>query len=244
MESLQVHFLSRLVEPAALRGSTCVIIDVLRATTTIAFALEAGAKEVIPCLEVDDARRCAASLNAGTFMLGGERGGKKIDGFDLGNSPDEYTPQLVGGKTLVFTTTNGTRAMLHAGEADTILLAALVNVEAVTRALLRHAKVDILCAGTDGEISRDDVLTAGAIVDQLLGAVEGLKVNDEAEIAADEWRAATAYGLVECLRVSRGGRNLVELGLDNDIRAAAELSRLDVVPIFKNSRITRLVAAS
>src|SRR5258706_13920045 len=132
---LDVYLLPALVEPAQLAGKTAVVIDVLRATTTIVHALAAGATQVIPCLEVDEARRIAAELGE-RAISGGERGGKQIPGFDLGNSPAEYSRERVAGKTVVFTTTNGTRAMLRCKAARRVLLGAFVNFSAVCRELV------------------------------------------------------------------------------------------------------------
>src|SRR3954447_24007137 len=126
MPRVFVHLLPALVEPETLRDQTVVVVDVLRATTTIVHALAAGARAVVPCLEVEEARQRAANLPAGSAVLGGERQGLRIEGFDLGNSPTEYTPERVAGKTVVFTTTNGTRAMLHARGARRVVLGSLV----------------------------------------------------------------------------------------------------------------------
>src|SRR5205823_10380648 len=140
---------------------TVVVIDVLRATTTIVHALAAGAREVVPCLEVEDARRIAAELGKAA-ILGGERRGLPIPGFDVGNSPAEYTRQRVGGKTVVFTTTNGTRAMQRCKFASRVLLGAFVNFSAVCRELAVVDHVALVCAGTDGHVTREDTLLAGA----------------------------------------------------------------------------------
>jgi len=129
---IDVYLLPALVEPADLAGKAVAVIDVLRATTTIIQALAAGAAEVIPCLEVEEARRIAVPLG-GRAVTGGERGGKQIPGFDLGNSPAEFTPERVAGKTVVFTTTNGTRAMQRCKEARRVLVAAFTNLSAVCR---------------------------------------------------------------------------------------------------------------
>ena len=166
MRSLNVHFLPSLVDPKELSGCTCVVIDVLRATTTIATALFAGAREVIPCLEIEDARRIAASLPTGSYLLGGERGGKKIDNFQLGNSPAEYTAEVVKDKVVVFTTTNGTRALLACRGAEFVLCGAFVNLSPLCEAIRNRSNIHLVCAGTDGQISREDVLLAGAIVDR------------------------------------------------------------------------------
>ncbi len=183
---INVYFLPQLVEPQRLAGGVTVVIDVLRATTTIAAALAAGAREVVPCLEVADARSAAANLPAGQAVLGGERHGLRIEDFTLGNSPREYTLESVGGKTLVITTTNGTRAMLHAREADEVWLASFVNLAAVVAASAGRERLDILCSGTDGQITREDVLLAGAIAARLTAGVAA-ELNDQAAIARAAW---------------------------------------------------------
>jgi 2-phosphosulfolactate phosphatase len=193
MPSIHAHFLPQLVAPEALAGGTVVVIDVLRATSTITYALAAGARRVVPCGEIDEARRIAAGLPEGGTLLGGERGGLAIEGFDLGNSPCEYTLQRVAGRTIVFTTTNGTRAMLHCRQAERVLLGAFVNLGAVVERLRSADRVHLLCAGTEGEISLEDVLAAGAIVNRLMPRLDPeaagpwwrAELNDQARIAAD-----------------------------------------------------------
>lgn len=239
MPRLHVHFLPKLVDASTLAGSTCVVIDVLRATTTIVTALAAGAREVVPCLEVDDARRTAADLPSGSCLLGGERGGTPIDGFHHGNSPAEYTRERVAGKTLVFTTTNGTRAMQHCRQAAAVLIGAFVNLKAVCDRLETHQRVDLVCAGTDGHITLEDVLFAGAIVHAIRGHFDDL--NDQAAIAADSFDALLRLSvegeagsevaiLASEMRKSHGGSNLVELGMASDVDLAAQIDRYAIVP--------------
>jgi 2-phosphosulfolactate phosphatase len=241
MKTLNVHFLPQLVEAERLSGGVSIVIDVLRATTTIAAALAAGAREVVPCLEVADACAAAANLPDGQAVLGGERDGVRIEGFTLGNSPREYTPQSVGGKTLVFTTTNGTRAMLHARLAEQVWLAAFVNLSAVVKASADRERVDILCSGTGGQITREDVLLAGAIAARLT-PVAAAELNDQAAIARAAWlqvandpladRQSLAAVLAQALRETQGGRNLKRLGLQRDIDDAAAIDRYALVPQF------------
>jgi 2-phosphosulfolactate phosphatase len=240
MPLLRVHFLPAFVEPAEVAGRRAVVIDVLRATTTIVHALAAGAGAVVPCLEIADARRAASSFSPHEVVLGGERGGLAIEGFHLGNSPSEYTADNVAGKTVILTTTNGTRALLHASQASEILIGALVNLSAVCARLEQGgaSDVDILCAGTDAQITSDDVLAAGAMADRLDRG--DWRFDDAARIARDAWRtvAASAAGdelgarLTQALRESRGGRNLVRIGMAADIATAAHLDRFAVVPRF------------
>lgn len=235
MQAVHVHFLPELVDDGQLTGKTVVVIDVLRATTTIAYALAAGATSVIPCLEVDEARKLRETFGDDA-VLGGERGGVKIEGFDFGNSPAEYTEATVGGKTLIFTTTNGTRAMKTASGARRVLLAAFVNLSAVCDRLAREESIDIVCAGTNRQITREDVLLAGAIAEQLLRDGTQVTLNDQATIAIESWSrfsrelAENKVPLHETLRNSIGARNLIEIGHERDIEIAAQLDKLEVVP--------------
>jgi 2-phosphosulfolactate phosphatase len=189
----RVHFLPATVDPSQLPGGIAVVIDLLRATTTACHALASGATEVRPCLEIEEARHLAETLGRDSCLLGGERAGVRIEGFDCGNSPTEYTRERVVGKTLVFTTTNGTRAIGRVLEANRILLASLANLSAVCNEIATPPKpLDIVCAGTDGGITREDVLVAGALVDRLTAANEttSWKWSDEAT-PGEPLRAAT-----------------------------------------------------
>ena len=200
----------------------------MRATTTICHALSAGATAVVPCLEIDEARAKAGRVS-GLVALGGERQGLRIEGFDLGNSPSEYTPETVGGRTVVFTTTNGTRAMHRAAQAAEILIGAFVNRRALVRELRNRKRVDLLCAGTHGAITAEDCLLAGAVVEGLAdGPVE---LNDQARLARDAWRTVREGGpLAAALRECQGGRNLIAEGFDADIDTAAVADRFELVP--------------
>src|SRR5262245_51883162 len=170
---VQVHLLPELAPAGRLAGGVAVVIDVLRATTTIVHALVAGCSAVRPCAEIDEAQTLAGSMRAGRVLLAGERGGAPLPGFDLGNSPAEYTPKTCKGCTLVLTTTNGTRALIRAAEAERALVAAFVNYSAVCEQLRQDPRpVHIVCAGTEGEVALEDTLLAGAIVDDLSEACE------------------------------------------------------------------------
>ncbi|HEX3998731.1 MAG TPA: 2-phosphosulfolactate phosphatase [Pirellulales bacterium] len=239
--ALAAHFLPDLVAPEELAGGTVVVIDVLRASTVICHALAAGARAVIPALEVEEARRIAAKLPPGEAVLGGEREGLPIPGFDLGNSPAEYRPDTVGGRTVVFTTTNGTRAMNRCRQAGRVLVGAMVNRTAVCEAIQASGAraVHMLCAGTRGKITREDVLFAGAAIDRLIesGAIDEMAQNDQARIARAAWRQAVGgqssglpATLAAELRNTQGGRNLKAIHLDRDIDDAAKLDLLRVVP--------------
>ncbi|WZO99629.1 2-phosphosulfolactate phosphatase [Isosphaeraceae bacterium EP7] len=229
-----VHLLPALIPAGALRGGVAVVIDVLRATTAMVHGLAAGATHIVPCLEIDEARGVAAALPPGTAVLAGERLGVPIEGFDLGNSPADFNASTCRGKTLVITTTNGTRAIHASREAERVLVAGFVNLEATARALIADGRpVHLVCAGTDGQISLEDTLLAGAIAETLRDRGWTLE-NDPARIASILWfdvdyRIDEGETLAGVLSDGRGGRRVRELKLAPDIEAAATLNRFDLV---------------
>ncbi|WP_165250535.1 2-phosphosulfolactate phosphatase [Paludisphaera soli] len=248
---VSVHLLPSTIPPGALRGGVAVVIDVLRASTTIVHALTHGCAAVIPCGEIDEARTIAARLPRGTALLGGERRGERIAGFDLGNSPGDYTTDACRGKTLVMTTTNGTRALLACLEAETVLIGAFVNFAPTVQRLIHEERpIHLVCAGTDGAISYEDALLAGAFAGRFVDLEHELG-NDEAEIARGMWehvqeivRSYEALGdrpgeqppLVRYLRRGKGGRRVVELGLGDDVELAATLNRADCRAVVELAR--------
>jgi 2-phosphosulfolactate phosphatase len=218
-----------------------VVIDVLRASTTMVHALAAGCREIIPCAEVDEARRRAADFPAGQAFLAGERHGVPIDGFDLGNSPGECTRAVCEGRTMVITTTNGTRALLACADAEPVVLGSFVNFAATSQRLLHEARpIHLVCAGTEGQVSYEDTLLAGAFAKHFKDLDHPMG-NDEAEIAAGLWArvedsiwfrsgrkgepADEPNPLVRYLTRGQGGRRVVELGRSADIADAAHLNR-------------------
>ena len=223
-----VHLTPQLAPAGRMNGGVAVVIDVLRATTTIIHALSAGCTAVRPCAEVDEARATAGAMRVGRVLLGGERDGKPLPGFDLGNSPSEYTCARCRGAALVLTTSNGTRALLHAAGAERTLVAAFVNYSAVCEQLRREKRpIHIVCAGDGGGVALEDALLAGALVDFLAdqGAAD---LNDGARLA---WDTFEQHGQVleGALAVSAGGRRLRDLGYEDDVRAAARVDQFALV---------------
>jgi len=258
-QPLNVHFLPSLMDASALQGGTAVIIDVLRASSTITTALHNGALQVIPCGTPDAARRIREELGSDSVLLGGERGGVLIEGFDCGNSPLEYPTGRVAGKTIAFTTTNGTHAMLQADAANTILIGAFVNRRAVIERLeADHSPIHLVCAGTNGAITGEDVLFAGAVVAGLLKNCElqtpnaaQWVLNDCAQIAHRFWLQSVGHHsdvsderhrIVSALLETQGGRNLLGLGYDSDIRLCSMADSIRIVPEL--NRDTNSIVAS
>lgn len=232
------HELFQRLPPGVTSGGIAVVIDVLRASTTMITALAHGADRVVPVADVDDARRRAAAVGSAA-VLGGERRGLRIPGFDLGNSPREYTRARVAGRTVVITTTNGTAALEACRGAREIVVGALVNRASAAAAVRRLAgatdDVHLVCAGTDGVVSAEDVLAAGAIVDAALAdcsddACDAAAVGALAYFRRVAAQADVPAALVAEFRRSPGGANLVELGMEADLPAAAAIDTLAVVP--------------
>jgi 2-phosphosulfolactate phosphatase len=225
-----------------------VVIDVLRASTTMVTAVAERAAGVWPVAAVDEARRLATRLGP-AVVLGGERGGERIPGFDLGNSPLEYTRDRIGGREVVITTTNGTAAIAACAAAAETLVGAIVNRRAVADAIRRRAMregltdVHLVCAGTDGAVSAEDVLGAGGILEAALAAspadaaslAEDHALDQAAVAALAAFRQVAAHddpeaALVAAFRSSPGGVNLLALGMDADLDACARIDIRAVVP--------------
>ena len=217
-----------------LNGATAIVVDVLRASTTIVHALAAGARAVVPCETVEQARTEAANRCGERIVLGGERSGELIDGFDLDNSPESYTRDAVENHVVVFTTTNGTSALIGCRPAEPVLIAAFVNLTAIVDSVQHDRRpLVIVCAGTDGTISAEDVLLAGAIVARL----GECRLNDQARIAMDFFAANSENHavLLRAMRASVGGMNLGGLGFDRDIQRAAEIDLFKIVPAWDSN---------
>lgn len=202
---------------------TGIVIDVIRATTTICQALASGYRRVFCAAEVEEARALREALGEG--VLGGERNAVRIPGFDLGNSPREYLEPV--GETLILSTTNGTRAVVAAAQrCERVLIASLLNLSAVVEAARAHGDdVLVVCAGVQGTFNLDDSYVAGRIVELL-----GWERTDAAEAAAR--LVGTWGGAEEAFRASKSGRNLMENApeLEEDVPFCAREGVLDVVP--------------
>jgi len=202
---------------------TGIVIDVIRATSTICQALAAGYARAFCAAEVEEARALRELRDDG--VLGGERNAVRIPGFDLGNSPREYVEPV--GDTLILSTTNGTRAVVAAAQrCERVFIASLLNLAAVVEAARAAGEdVVVVCAGVQGTLALDDAYVAGRIVELL-----GWERTDAAEAAA---RLVTTWsGAEEAFRASKSGRNLMENApeLEPDIPFCARESVLDVVP--------------
>jgi 2-phosphosulfolactate phosphatase len=221
-----------------LRGCSVVIVDVLRSSSTIATALMAGAREVIPVLTPAEGGKLAGRAGRGITLLCGERDGKKIDGFDLGNSPLEYTGERVYGRILIFTSTNGAAAILRARAAEHIYVGGFNNFSAVVKRLVEdRAPIVILCAGKEEQFSIEDFVCGGKFVNALETRLKrAVTLSDGARAAALLHRHfdGTISGL---LKTSNHGKYLATLGFQDDIDYCARVDTHPVVPMFVEGKV-------
>jgi len=225
-----------------LSGEVAVVVDSLRATTTIVHALASGASEVLFFEQIEEARAAAAALGKAHSVLAGERGGLPIEGFDIGNSPAECNPQIVKGKTLILTTTNGTRAIKKALPAKMVLIGSMANAKAAADALSRcDDDIHFLAAGSNNSWAADDVFSIGYIIENIL-TKKDLLLEDSAHIAHTYFKANEASSL-EVFRRSRSGRALLKIGYDADIELSVKADIFDFVPVVDREKL-RITKAS
>jgi len=234
---IDIYAAQNSVQEKELKDRTVVVVDVFRATTTIITALHNGCREVIPVAGIEEAIAFSRNYDKNAFLLGGERNTHKIDGFDLSNSPSEYTRQMVEGRTILMTTTNGTKAVRKTHEAKEVLIAGFVNGDAIAAYLAKlRDDVTFVCAGTDGKFSLEDILAVGAMLSKL--------ENMESEITLDDLGLVCVHmykmyrnNLKEFLKETNHYRRLVSEKLENDIDVCLELNSIPVVPTYKDGVI-------
>lgn len=224
------------------RGKTTVVIDVLRASTAIITAIDNGCREIIPTDTVDAAMEIAQRLGRNEVSLCGERSSKKVKGFNLGNSPSEYSRNTIGGKTLVYTSTNGSGAIIRSRNSDLSLIGAFVNISAVARSTVQgEDDIIILCSGEDGTFSLEDTVCGGMLITKILdirGSSEQIDFNDAA-LAAQVLYRTYAHDILGMLKITNHGRHLTEIGFGNDLDFCAIIDTTTVIPILIEGRVVK-----
>lgn len=229
--------------PSDVAGRLVAVIDVLRASTSIAVALANGARTVIPLESPDDVVTRAKAFARADVRLAGERRMLPISGFDLGNSPLEFSREAVEGKTVLMTTTNGTPAIANSQGARDVVVASYVNYSAVL-AMLRTAlrggtDITIVCAGRDRMFALEDAGCAGRFVANAAKRLAGVELNDAARACM---LIDKRYGdqIMQLFDASEHGRALQKAGLGDDLVACAAIDSYSVIPIFQDRQITKL----
>ncbi len=205
-----------------------VLVDILRATTSVCAAFENGVQSIIPVATLEEAK----NLKSQGFLVASEQDGKKLDFADFGNSAFQFTPESIGGKTLVYCTTNGTRALAMAQHAGTIAIGAFTNISALTGWLNRQEQnVVILCSGWKNKFCLEDALFAGALTEKLLKTPLFQSHCDSAMAAMDLWKLAQA-DILSYIEKAAHRHRLGKLGLDDVIPYSFTPDSTHVVPVF------------
>jgi 2-phosphosulfolactate phosphatase len=233
--TIEVCFSPKLFDDILTAGDfVVVLVDVLRATTTVCTAIGNGAEAIIPVATHDEARR----LKAEGYLVATEKDGVQLDFADFGNSALSFTREAIGGKTLVYCTTNGTRALALAGGASAVAIGAFVNISALTAWLERRRRdVVVLCSGWKNRFCLEDALFAGALTERLLETGLFCTECDSAEAALDLWSLAAGDPLKYIEKAAQRHR-LKRLGLDDVLPYTFAFDRVDVVPVFDGHAIT------
>lgn len=221
------------------RNRTVVVIDVLRACSTINTALSRGARAVMPVADMAEAGKIAANLDPDVYRLGGERDGTKIDGYHLGNSPSAYTEAVVKGRDIILNTTNGTRALAQSTSARHLVAACFLNASRVVD-FVREVddEVTIVCAGHENRLALEDTLCAGLLLDRLWEQEKPNVITDSAHTAFTLYDTDRAH-LETSLRRSNHAEELVRQGYADDLDYCFQIDTLSVLPYYTENRLLR-----
>lgn len=236
-QTLEVFSAATSFQEEELRDKTAVMIDVLRASSTIVTALHNGAKGVIPVADMGEASKIAQNMDSPNFLLCGEKDGEKIEGFDLGNSPLEYGSGVVKGKTIILNTTNGTKALSRSSMAEMVMVGSFLNLKSVVAELKKHKDVVLVCAGWRGRLSLEDLLCAGNIIYELTNGKLPESTLDGAKVA---------FGLYEkfgndiegTVRASNHAVRLKGIVGEDDLSYCSTVGKMDVLPVLNEGIIT------
>lgn len=222
-----------------LENKIAVVIDMFRATSAIVTALNNGCEEVIPFLTIEETLESSEELKREEYILGGERRAVKIDGFDLSNSPLEYTKEVVEDKKVLITTTNGTRTLTKSNSAKRIIIAAMINAKAVSDKLLEiNEDVVIINAGTNGNFSMDDYICSGYIINEMLKVDNNIELTDISKTANMIYE--NNRDIISYVKEATHYSVMKSLELDNDIEYCMKKSIVNNVPEYKDGKIVNM----
>jgi 2-phosphosulfolactate phosphatase len=239
-KSIEVFFLPQEIDEKTLPDRSAVVVDILRASTTITYALKHGARDVIPVPTPTRASELREQIGGKDTLLCGERDGIKIDGFDLGNSPSEYTPDMVTGKTLIFASSNGSQALIAAGGAQRMAMGAFVNARAIADWICAESLPCLLvCSGKLGQFSGEDAACCGYLVSIL--TERGFQPGNDAARGALDMNHRAGGDWLTVLKQTDHGKYLIELGFENDLVTASALNAESLVPVWRDNRLVASV---
>lgn len=223
------------IKKEKVQGKSVVVIDMLRATSVITTAINNGCSSVIPVLTIEEAVKIS-NTDRSKYILGGERKALKIEGFDCANSPLEYKESLVKNKTLVMTTSNGTRAIKGSIGAKNILIGALINAKAVANKLLQlNNDIEIVNAGTYGQFSMDDFICSGYIIDYILKSIKDVELTDIAKTS--HYIYTENQNIMDFIEHASHYKRIKELKLEEDLKYCCTKDIVDIVPEYRDGII-------
>jgi len=235
---IDIHLVPSLPDSDILSDRTVVVIDVLRATSVMVHAISQGASEIIPVATVEEAFQISKVIPRRSVILGGERGSKKIPGFDLGNSPEEYVAERIKGKKLILTTTNGTKAFHLVSSGKEILVGSFFNIGVTAQKCLElNRDLFIFPSGDEGNFSLEDNLCGGMLIERIM-KISGRRIaltdaSHCVRILCERYKA----NIVEAFRLSHHGKELIKRGFGEDLAYCAQIDITDVIPQFKDGVI-------
>ena len=239
MNNLETLFIPEEIKNTELAGKLVVIIDVLRASSTIVTALANGCRGFIPILSPDQAKKKAEQFEKEGVLSGGEREGTKIEGFDLGNSPREYKRETVKDKIIIFSTTNGVKTLEMVKGAYRIIIGSFLNLQAVCNYCANYkGDISIICAGKEGKFSLEDAACAGMLIDSLKNVLSDTCQESDANLTARLLYKKFGNNILEILQKSQHGRYLESIGLGEDLKFCSQLDFFHIVPIFRDGIIS------
>ncbi|MFC4213299.1 2-phosphosulfolactate phosphatase [Pedobacter lithocola] len=234
-KKIEVCLTPALIDLYDIEDSIVVVIDILRATSSITYGIENGAEAIIPVANVED---CLKYADKG-YLLAAERNGEVVNGYDFGNSPFSYTKEKVGGKTIVLTTTNGTKALHLANKrAYQVVIGAFLNLDSLCDYLQSQNKnVLLLCAGWKDQFNLEDTLFAGAVVNKLRKNFEHF---DDSSVAAEDLYLLAKDDLRKYLHKSSHSNRLAELNIEDDVVFCLQLNTCSAIPVLEGERLVKL----
>jgi 2-phosphosulfolactate phosphatase len=236
--NIHIQLLPFPIPAGLLSNRVVVVIDVLRATSVMVQAMSQGAGEIIPVKTVEDAFQMAKRFPPDTTVLGGERESRKIEGFDLGNSPREYQGEKVRGKRLILTTTNGTKAFHAVSSGKKVLVGSFLNIAAVAGKCFELGQdVLIYLSGDEGDFSLEDTVCGGMLVDRIIQKGEKSLLLTDASRSAHILFQKFEANIAESFYLSQHGRSLVDRGFEEDLPYCAQVDISNLVPVFKEGVI-------
>ncbi len=240
---IDLFFTPAALHSERLKGYKAVVIDVLRAAASITMALNNGARDVIPVESIENAIDLSKGLKREDILLCGEREGKLIEGFHLGNSPSDYSRERVRGRTLIFASNNGSPAIVRASIARSVYLSGFINLNAVIDALGSQEELlplAVVCAGKSDQFAVEDAVCAGLFIKRLLKKLSIKPRLNDAAFAAELLYREFGKDLQQMVRDCDHGKYLISIGMENDLQLCASDSVLPVVPVLKDGKLVQI----